>query len=111
MARLGKPTFSKDLTKVSFLEQRYDLDVSREVTCDFDLQTLTLSNIRISIPTQAKDRDASSFSMASWEYDLDRNGIPESPRLVTFGEGMGQRLELWEDGQMIWSENLRLPIA
>lgn len=103
-ARLGKPTFSKDLTKVSFLEQRYDLDVSREVTCDFDLQTLTLSNIRISIPTQAKDMDASSFSMASWEYDLDRNGIPESPRLVTFGEGMGQRLELWEDGQMIWSE-------
>ena len=103
-ARLGKPTFSKDLTKVSFQEKRYDLDVSREVTCDFDLQTLTLSNIRISIPAQAKDMDASSFSMENWEYDLDRNGIPESPRLVTFGEGMGQRLELWEDGQMIWSE-------
>ena len=103
-ARLGKPTFSKDLTKVSFLEQRYDLDVSREVTCDFDLQTLTLSNIRISIPTQTKDMDGSSFSMAGWEYDLDRNGIPESPRLVTFDEGMGQRFELWEDGKMIWSE-------
>jgi beta-lactamase regulating signal transducer with metallopeptidase domain len=103
-ARLGKPTFSKDLTKVSFLEQRYDLDVSREVTCDFDLQTLNLSNIRISIPTQAKDMDASSFSMASWEYDLDRNGIPEIPRLVTFDEGMDQRFELWEDGKMIWSE-------
>ena len=45
-ARLGKPTFSDDLTKLKFMEQRYDLGVFREVTCDFDLQTLTFSNIQ-----------------------------------------------------------------
>jgi hypothetical protein len=81
-------------------------DVWEEVEICFDYD----ANGKIRI-LDLKLRDASSFSMASWEYDLDRNGIPESPRLVTFGEGMGQRLELWEDGQMIWSENLRLPIA
>lgn len=42
--------------------------------------------------------------MADWEYDLDRNGVPEIPRLVTFDEGLGQRFELWEDGKLIWSE-------
>ena len=48
--------------------------------------------------------DGSSLSMADWEYDLDRNGVPEIPRLVTFDEGLGQRFELWEDGKLIWSE-------
>ena len=48
--------------------------------------------------------DGSSLSTAAWEYDLDRNGVPEIPRLVTFDEGLGQRFELWEDSKLIWSE-------
>ncbi|MBR4608281.1 MAG: hypothetical protein IKO41_18895 [Lachnospiraceae bacterium] len=88
-ARLGKLTFSKDLTKVSFLEQRYDLDVSREVTCDFDLQTLTLSNIRISIPAQA---NTERRCMAS-----QNNHVKQTPvRLASM---------------LASSQNLRLPIA
>lgn len=39
-----------------------------------------------------------------WEYDLDRNGVPETPQLVTFDEGLGQRFELWEGDRLIWSE-------
>lgn len=58
----------------------------------------------IAFPVQAIDMDGSSLSMADWEYDLDRNGVPEIPRLVTFDEGMGQRFELWEDSKLIWSE-------
>lgn len=46
----------------------------------------------------------SSLPMADWEYDLDRNGVPEMPRLVTLEEGMGQRFELWEGDKLIWSE-------
>ena len=45
-ARLEQPVFSDDLTKVKFVEQRNDLGVSREVICNLDLQTLTLSNIQ-----------------------------------------------------------------
>lgn len=55
-------------------------------------------------PSQAADMDGSSLPMVDWEYDLDRNGVPEIPRLVTFDEGMGQRFELWEDNKLIWSE-------
>lgn len=55
-------------------------------------------------PSPATDTDGSSLPMADWEYDLDRNGVPEMPRLVTFDEGMGQRFELWEGSKLIWSE-------
>lgn len=58
----------------------------------------------IVFPVQAIDMDGSSLSITDWEYDLDRNGVPEIPRLVTFDEGMGQRFELWEDSKLIWSE-------
>ena len=74
-------------------------DVWGEVEICFDYD----ANGKIRI-LDLKLRDGSSFSMAGWEYDLDRNGIPEIPRLVTFDEGMDQRFELWEDGKMIWSE-------
>lgn len=55
-------------------------------------------------PSPATDMDGSSLPMAGWEYDLDRNGVPEMPWLVTFDEGMGQRFELWEGNELIWSE-------
>ena len=58
----------------------------------------------IKVPVQEINMDGSSLPMADWEYDLDRNGVPEIPRLVTFDEGMGQRFELWEDSKLIWSE-------
>lgn len=48
--------------------------------------------------------DDSSLPVADWEYDLDRNGVPETARLVALDEGMGQRLELWEDSRLVWSE-------
>lgn len=55
-------------------------------------------------PSPATDMDGSSISMVDWEYDLDRNGVPEMPWLVTLDEGMGQRFELWEGNKLIWSE-------
>lgn len=55
-------------------------------------------------PAPATDMDSSSLPMVDWEYDLDRNGVPEIPRLVTLDEGLGQRFELWEDSKLIWSE-------
>lgn len=58
----------------------------------------------ITSPAPATDMDSSSLTVADWEYDLDRNGVPEAPRLVTLDEGMGQRFELWEDSQLVWSE-------
>lgn len=38
------------------------------------------------------------------ETDLNRNGVPETPRLVLIGGNEGQRLELWEEGKLIYSE-------
>lgn len=38
------------------------------------------------------------------ETDLNRNGVPETPRLVLINGGTGQRLELWEEGKLIFSE-------
>ena len=38
------------------------------------------------------------------ETDLNRNGVPETPRLVLIDGNMGQRLELWEEGKLIFSE-------
>ena len=55
-------------------------------------------------PAPAADMDSSSLPVVDWEYDLDRNGVPEIPRLVSLDEGMGQRFELWEDSKLIWSE-------
>ena len=36
--------------------------------------------------------------------DLNGNGVPEELRLTPIGEGMGQRLEVYEDGRLIFSE-------
>lgn len=58
----------------------------------------------IASPSLVTDMGGSSLPMVDWEYDLDRNGVPEIPRLVTFDEGLGQRFELWEDSKLIWSE-------
>lgn len=58
----------------------------------------------IASPSLVTDMGGSSLPMVDWEYDLDRNGVPEMPRLVTLYEGMGQRFELWEDSKLIWSE-------
>ena len=38
------------------------------------------------------------------ETDLNRNGVPETPRLALIEGGTGQRLELWEEGKLIFSE-------
>ncbi len=38
------------------------------------------------------------------QTDLNRNGVPETPRLVLIGGNEGQRLELWEEGELIFSE-------
>lgn len=38
------------------------------------------------------------------ETDLNRNGVPETPRLVLIDGNTGQRLELWEEGKLIFSE-------
>ena len=38
------------------------------------------------------------------ETDLNRNGVPETPRLALIDGGTGQRLELWEEGKLIFSE-------
>lgn len=55
-------------------------------------------------PSPAMDMDGSSLTMEDWEYDLNRNGVPETPRLVTLDEDIGQRFELWEGNTLIWSE-------
>ncbi len=54
----------------------------------------------MAFPSPTTGMDGSS----DWEYDLDRNGVPEIPQLVTLDEGMGQRFELWEGNKLIWSE-------
>ena len=38
------------------------------------------------------------------QADLNRNGVPETLQMVEIDEGMGRRLELWEDDQLLWSE-------
>lgn len=38
------------------------------------------------------------------EADLNRNGVPEELRVVSIGGGTGQRLEVWEEGKLIFSE-------
>ena len=36
--------------------------------------------------------------------DLNRNGVPETLTIREIGDRLGRRLELWEDGTVIWSE-------
>ena len=38
------------------------------------------------------------------QTDLDRDGVPEAVLITEFGEGAGQRLELWESGELIFAE-------
>ena len=38
------------------------------------------------------------------QTDLNRNGAPETVRITELDGGAGQRLEIWEDGELIFSE-------
>ena len=48
--------------------------------------------------------DTRAVNVENLSPDLNRNGIPEELRLETIDEGAGQRLEIWENGALIFEE-------
>jgi len=45
--------------------------------------------------------DTRAVNVENLSPDLNRNGIPEELRLETIDEGAGQRLEIWENGELL----------